>query len=175
MRLSDAPSTQASVEIDAPPATVWALVTDLSTAAATSTEFRGAEWLGGATGPGLGARFRGRNAHPAAGEWETTSTVTACEEPREFTYAVGDVELPSAVWRYLLEPLGGGTRLTQTAQIGPGRSGLSFAIDAMPDKEERIVARRLEEHQASMRANLAHIKELAEQTGQTGQARRAAR
>ena len=54
--------------------------------------------------------------------------------------------------------------LTQVAQIGPGRSGLSFAIDRMPQKEERIVERRLLEHAASMRANLEHIKALAEGT-----------
>ncbi|MCE1180237.1 MAG: SRPBCC family protein [Micrococcales bacterium] len=169
MRLSDAPSTQATIEIEAPPEAVWSIVTDLSTAAATSTEFRGAQWLDGATGPAVGARFLGRNAHPAAGEWETTSTVIACDVPRDFAYAVERVEDPSAVWRYVLEPVGPGTRLTQTAQIGPGRSGLSFAIDAMPDKEDRIVARRLEEHLASMEANLGHIKQLAEQAAQPGQ------
>jgi hypothetical protein len=34
----------------------------------------------------------------------------------------------------------------------------------MPDKEERIVARRLSEHRANMERTLAGIKELAEQT-----------
>jgi hypothetical protein len=47
-------------------------------------------------------------------------------------------------------------------QMGPAPSGLTPAIEAMPDKEERIVARRLEEHRANMGATLAGIKELAE-------------
>ena len=53
--------------------------------------------------------------------------------------------------------------LEQWFQMGPARSGLNVAIDAMPDKEERIVARRLDEHRANMEANLAGIKELAEE------------
>jgi hypothetical protein len=39
---------------------------------------------------------------------------------------------------------------------------LSIAITAMPDKEERIVARRLEEFATNMRATLEGIKRLAE-------------
>jgi hypothetical protein len=46
--------------------------------------------------------------------------------------------------------------------LGPGPSGLTPAIEARPDKEERIVARRLAEHEANMQRCLAGIKELAE-------------
>ena len=182
MKLSDAPTTEVAVTIDAPAARVWELVTDLNVPAGTSPEFSGADWLDGATAPVVGARFVGRNAHAALGQWETTSTVTVVEPEREFRYAVGDVDEPMAVWTYRLEPEddgdGGGegdgrVRLTQVAQIGPGRSGLSFAIDRMPEKEERIVERRLLEHAASMRANLEHIKALAEGTaGGAGSARK---
>jgi hypothetical protein len=47
--------------------------------------------------------------------------------------------------------------------MGPARSGLNIAIDAMPDKEDRIIARRLEEHQANMAETLAGIKAAVEQ------------
>jgi hypothetical protein len=47
--------------------------------------------------------------------------------------------------------------------MGPGRSGLNIAIDAMPDKEERIIERRLSEHRANMTATLAGIKAIAEE------------
>jgi hypothetical protein len=39
---------------------------------------------------------------------------------------------------------------------------LTPAIEAMPDKEELIVARRLEEHRGNMAATVAGIKALAE-------------
>ena len=180
MKLSDAPTTEVSVTIDAPVARVWELVTDLNVPAGTSPEFSGADWLDGASAPAVGARFIGRNAHAALGQWETASTVTVVDPEREFRYAVGDVDEPMAVWTYRLESGDGeggegqgdgGVTLTQIAQIGPGRSGLSFAIDRMPEKEERIVERRLLEHAASMRANLEHIKALAEgAAGGTGSA-----
>jgi hypothetical protein len=46
--------------------------------------------------------------------------------------------------------------------MGPAPSGLTNAITAMPDTEERIIARRLQEHEANMRATVEGIKQLAE-------------
>ncbi len=100
----------------------------------------------------LGARFTGRNRHPAIGDWETTSTIVACEPERVFEWAVSDPDNPSSSWRFELEPSGDGTRLKQWMRMGPGWSGLNVAIDARPDKEERIIERRLEEHRANMTA-----------------------
>ena len=48
--------------------------------------------------------------------------------------------------------------------MGPAPSGLNIAIEARPDKEERIVARRLEEHRANMQTTVDGIKRLAEAT-----------
>ncbi|WP_106847859.1 SRPBCC family protein [Blastococcus sp. Marseille-P5729] len=163
MKLSDAPTTEAEIEIAASAAFVWEIVADLQTPSLTSPEFKGAEWLDGATAPAVGARFVGRNSHPAIGNWETTSHVIKVDEPRELAYAVTDADEPAAVWRYVITPTDHDTVvLKQIAQIGPGRSGLSLAIDRMPEKEDRIVARRLEEHQQSIRANLEKIKQVAE-------------
>jgi hypothetical protein len=46
--------------------------------------------------------------------------------------------------------------------MGPGRGGLNYAIERMPDKEERIVARRMDEHRVNMERVVAGVKELAE-------------
>ena len=107
-------------------------------------------------------RFRGRNTHPALGSWETVSTIVACDEPREFGWAVGDTGHPSATWRFSLRPEGLGTLLEQWAQMGPGRSGLNLAIDAMPENEQKIVFVRMREFEAGFTSNLAAIRELAE-------------
>lgn len=148
--------------IDAPPAAVWPFVSDIQTPARFSSEFQGGEWLDGATGPALGARFRGRNHHEARGSWETVSTVCELEPERVFAWAVGDPGVPAARWRFTLEPAEAGTRITQWMQMGPGESGISELIAQMPDKEHRILRRRLAEHQANMKATLAGIKSLAE-------------
>jgi uncharacterized protein YndB with AHSA1/START domain len=160
VRYADCPTVDADILIDAPIERVWQLVTDIELPSRFSSEFAGATWLD--DGPREGARFVGRNRHPAIGEWETTSIVKRFDPPHAFEWCVTDLDEPSAVWRFELEEEDGRVRLRQHAQMGPAPSGLSIAINAMPDKEERIVARRLEEFEANMRATLDGIKRLAE-------------
>ena len=159
---ADAPTVAAEIYVEAPPEWVWTLVSDISLMAGLSTELQQVEWLSGASGPALGHRFAGRNANPALGEWETVSTIVECDEPRCFAWAVGDPDHPSTTWRFTLRPDGAGTVLGQWAQMGPGRSGLNLAIDAMPEKERKIVFVRLREMEAGLTGNLAAIKKLAE-------------
>ncbi|MEV0179946.1 SRPBCC family protein [Streptomyces sp. NPDC050625] len=123
---------------------------------------RGLDGVDGVGRPSVGSRFVGRNRHESFGEWETTSTVIECEPPKVFAWAVQDPDEPSAVWRFRREPENGGTSLTQWMQMGPGRSGLSFAIDAMPDKEQKIVFVRMREFERNIGVTLEHIKKLAE-------------
>jgi uncharacterized protein YndB with AHSA1/START domain len=150
------------VEVAAPVERVWALVTDIDLPARFSPEFQGAQWVDG-DGPRLGARFVGRNAHAAMGEWETTSWINRLEAMRSFGWAVSDPDEPSATWWFELEEVGpSSVRVTQGGRMGPAPSGLSIAIRAMPEKEERIVERRLEEWARNMTSTLEGIKALAE-------------
>jgi hypothetical protein len=162
LRYADCPTTQAELTINAPPSVVWKLVCDIQTPAEFSSEFQGGQWLDGDAGPALGAQFRGRNFHAARGTWETVSTICDFDSERVFGWAVGDPAAPAARWRFVLEPDGGGTRIRQWMQMGPGESGISDLIAQMPDKEHRILRRRLAEHQANMVATLAGIKDRAE-------------
>lgn len=155
MRYADGPTVEVQTRVDAPPAVVWTLVSDITTPVRFSAELQDVRRVDD-------TRFVGRNAHPAIGEWETTCTVVAREPEREFGWVVGDPEHPAAAWRFTLEPDGEGTLLRQWMRMGPGPSGLSPAITARPDKEERIVARRLEEHRANMQTTVNGIKRLAE-------------
>lgn len=79
------------------------------------------------------------------GSWETTSWVTRYEPGRMFEWAVSDPDNPSATWWYSLDEVNDRVRLIHGGRMGPAPSGLSIAIARMPDKEQRIVARRLEE------------------------------
>jgi uncharacterized protein YndB with AHSA1/START domain len=161
-RYADSPAVAVAAYIDAPPERVWALVSDIYLMPRLSTELQEVEWLDGVKGPAAGRRFRGRNSHRALGNWETVSTIVACDEPHEFGWAVGDPGCPSATWRFTLRPDGLGTLLEQRAQLGPGRSGLNLAIDATPENEQKIVFVRLREFEAGFTSNLATIKDLAE-------------
>jgi uncharacterized protein YndB with AHSA1/START domain len=162
MRFDDRPTVEVEVHVEAPPEQVWPVVADVATPTRFSSELQETTWLDDAAGATPGARFRGRNLHPARGEWETTSTVVACEPGRVFSWAVGDPDRPSALWRFELEPAEGGTRLRQWAQMGPGPSGVTMLIEQMPDKEEKIIERRLGEWRQNMLATLEGVKGLAE-------------
>jgi uncharacterized protein YndB with AHSA1/START domain len=168
VRYAEGPTASGEVLIHAPIERVWALVTDINVPARFSGEFRGAEWVDGELGPREGARFVGRNAHAAIGEWETVSIVSRYEPMRAFGWAVTDVETPSSTWCFELAEEPGGVRLRQHGRMGPASSGLSIAITAMPEKEERIVGRRLQEWEANIQATLAGIKRLAEGGGDAG-------
>ena len=157
MRYADGPTVEVSRRIAAAPDAVWELVSDINVPARFSSEFTGAEWVGDASGAALGACFEGHNRHEAIGTWTTTSTVVGYAPGRTFAWAVGDVADPSATWRFDLEPDGDGTLVTFAARIGPGSSGLTPAIEAMPDKEERIIERRLEEFRRNMETTLDGI------------------
>jgi hypothetical protein len=156
---------QVEVRVAARPEQVWALVTDINLPADYSSEFRGAEWADDASGPCLGARFVGTNEHPAIGAWQSTSVVVSYEPVRAFGWDVQGFGGVAASWRFELEPDGEGTRLRQWARMGPAPSGLSAAIEARPDKEERIVANRLAEWQRNMQATVEGIKARAESAG----------
>jgi hypothetical protein len=163
MRYADGPEMTVSIEVDAPPSTVWDLVTDIDLPARFSNEFRGAEWLDAPDGPALGATFRGRNETRHA-NWEVVCTVTEFEFERRFGWAVNNVAAPAARWRFELEPIGSGTLLRQWAKMGPGPSGLTPMIEANPEREEAIVEMRLGMWKPNMEATIAGIKALAEGT-----------
>ena len=156
--LADGPGTVVETDIRADAATVWSQVIDINLPAAFSEEFEGAHWQDPSVGPALGARFVGRNTHPARGDWEVPCEVDIFEDERAFGWCTNSVDSPGARWRFELEPIVGATRLRFSAIMGPGRSGLDDIIEARPDLEPRIIARRIDEHRANMQRVVDGIK-----------------
>jgi hypothetical protein len=77
---------QASVTVPmaAPADKIWNIVADVRNTGKFSPEVIEAEWLDGATGPALGARFRGHVRRNEIGPvYWTTCRVTACEPGRD--------------------------------------------------------------------------------------------
>ena len=163
-RITEGPGVTVEIDVDAPPTKVWSLICDISLSAQFSEEFQGAEWAEGHSGPAVGARFVGTNRHPAIGEWQTTSTITEFAENQRFGWAVGDDEESAAArWGWEIDEVHGlRCRLRHTVRVGPGPSGLTPAIEAMPDKEALIVDRRQQEHLANMVRCVEGVKALAE-------------
>ncbi|GAA1830645.1 SRPBCC family protein [Pseudonocardia ailaonensis] len=161
-RYADGPTVEVSTWVDAPPAAVWPAVVDVVAMPSQSPEVVQVEWLDSGR-PEVGARFRGHSRHDALGSWSTVSEVVECEEPARFAWAVegpdGDA---SATWRFSLAVEDGGTRLSEWVRLGPGRSGLSLAIERMPDREQKIVFVRLREFETNMTGTLEAIRRRVE-------------
>ena len=130
-------SVSRSTEVAAPPERVWALVSDLPRMGELSPENTGGRWLGGATGPVPGARFRGKNRRGAR-RWSTSVRVTRCEPPRSFAFDVTSGGLGVATWAYEVEPTAGGCRVTETwtDRRGPLMRAIGAAVSGVKDREE---------------------------------------
>ncbi|MEC9323910.1 MAG: SRPBCC family protein [Actinomycetota bacterium] len=97
---------------------IWEVITDIRNIGRYSPETFEAEWLDGATGPTLGAKFRGHVRRNEIGPvYWTTCRVTACEPGREFGFEVlvGDRAVNN--WHYRLTPAQGATDVTESFHL----------------------------------------------------------
>ena len=110
----------ATVHIAAPPDRIWELLSDVTKIGRYSPETFEAEWLEGATGPAVGANFRGHVKRNGIGPtYWTTCTVRECVPGRAFTFGVGPSDKPLSIWGYHLEPNGDGTDVTESFDLTP--------------------------------------------------------
>lgn len=100
-------------DITLPPSTVWRFVTDLPRMGEWSPENQGGEWVKGATGPAVGALFKGHNSNGKR-SWSTQVKVVECDEPRKFAFALMIGGRSWCDWVYEIEPVGGGSRVTHS-------------------------------------------------------------
>jgi uncharacterized protein YndB with AHSA1/START domain len=117
-------SGQATIHVDAPSEQVYAMVSDVTRMGEWSPETYRCEWLDGATGPAVGARFRGRNRSSGLlrvpVRWSTTPRVTAADPGREFAFVTNALLGSSDMtkWTYRFEPApGGGTEVTESFEM----------------------------------------------------------
>ena len=109
-----------TVHMAAPPAVVWSLVSDVTRVGEFSPETFEAEWVDGATGPEVGARFRGHVKRNGVGPvYWTACKVTACEPGKEFGFKVYGAGRALNNWHYALEAVDGGTRVTESFSLTP--------------------------------------------------------
>jgi uncharacterized protein YndB with AHSA1/START domain len=153
--------------VAARPELVWDLVADVTRVGGWSPECIRAAWIGEPGRPQPGTRFTGHNRLPNGFEYDVTCVVTEADRPRAFAWAVlddsGDPARPSSLWRYRIDPLpGGGSRVRQRFTHGPGASYLREVAAKAPSGAAQIVAARLDELRANMRATLRAMKAAAE-------------
>ncbi len=108
-----------TVVIEAPPDRIYALVSDLPRMGEWSPECRRVEWLEGSTGPAEGARFIGHNQGGPRGlmKWSRRGRVLSADPGREFAFVTEEGGREGTEWRYRLEPVAGGTRVTESYTV----------------------------------------------------------
>lgn len=141
-----AKTDEVSVWIEAPPETVWELISDVERYGEWSPENSGGRWT---TEPGPGAAFTGSNRRGLV-RWTTRCTVIEYERPARFSFEVTESQTR---WGYRLEAEDGGTRVTEwrtrfgtppflvrmivkSGVLGRDRDG--FVVEGMRQTLERV-------------------------------------
>lgn len=111
------PRDSASSDIAATPEHVYDLVSDITRMGEWSPECRRCTWTRGASGPEVGARFIARNKGRKGPSWVTLPVVTVATPGREFAFNRSGPGIGSYTWRYVMEPIPTGTRLTESYDV----------------------------------------------------------
>ena len=136
-----------TVHVDAPPEKLYDMVSDVTRMGEWSPECYRCEWLDGAAGPAVGARFKGRNKYGLI-RWSSTPRVVVAEPGREFTF-----EHDYTRWTYRFEPANGGTDVTESFEdVKPEPFYIRIGQLFMPGRSQ----------EEGMRQTLARIKAAAE-------------
>ena len=115
--IQDLDHDSVSLHMRARPEDVYALVADVTRTPEFSPEVIECTWLDGATGPAVGARFKGRNKMPNRPAFSNKPVVTVVEPGREFAFARTEPFGGTVVWRYQFEPDGDGTLVTESYEV----------------------------------------------------------
>ncbi|MGQ0431605.1 MAG: SRPBCC family protein [Microthrixaceae bacterium] len=118
---------QARVHVDGDPELLYDLVSDVTRMGEWSPETIRCGWIDGATGPALGARFKGTNKRGMF-RWSTKPEVVVAYRGREFSFVTHSTG-PSTKWTYRFQPAGdGGTDLVESFEALDDSSPLRVFI-----------------------------------------------
>ena len=107
-----------TVRMEATPEIVWDLVSDVTRIGEFSPETFEAVWLDGATGPAVGARFKGHVTRNGVGPtYWTECVVTQCVPGEHFEFAVIFAGDTANRWGYRLAAVDGGTEVIESYRL----------------------------------------------------------
>ena len=107
-----------TVRMAASPDVVWDLVSDVTRIGEFSPETFEARWTRGATGPEVGAHFKGHVKRNGIGPvYWTLCRVTECVRGRDFGFVTVMNDMDLNHWRYQLREVAGGTEVTESFEL----------------------------------------------------------
>ena len=116
-----------STVIPVAPDRLWGILSDVTRTPELSPEILRCHWVEGATGPAVGARFEATNTVNGK-SWKNTPVVTAAEPGRVFAFERTERFAGTVAWRYVLEPVEGGTRVTESYEVVRPLSRLGWFV-----------------------------------------------
>ena len=129
----------ASVEINRDPVAVLSAITDVTRMGEWSPECTSARWVGGSTGPAVGAKFEGDNRAALFGftlkKWTTTSEVTAYVPGEVFEFVAAGY----TTWCYRLEPSATGTKVTESYEFESQKGVQKFVFETLMRRPAAMV------------------------------------
>jgi len=127
-----------SAHIAAPATELYDLVADVTRTPEFSPEILWCEWLDGATGPAVGARFAARNKVPKRPPWTNKPVVTVVDPGREFAFERTEKFAGTVHWTYEFAPDGAGTRVTESYKVTKKISPVGwFIIGVLFNRHDR--------------------------------------
>ena len=152
---ADEASDQVSVHIEAPPERIYDIVTDIANMGRLSPECTGGKWLDGATGPAVGARFKGSNKRGLA-RWSTTNEVVEAEPGAAFSF---ETQQSGMRWTYRIQADGAGSVVSESRAAFKDRPTVAkvftkLLLGGVEDHDDEL--------RAGMRQTLERVKAIAE-------------
>ena len=144
-----------TVSIDAPPALVWGMLSDVTRMPEWSPELIRAQWVGPVHEPQVGAKFRGTNRNKVF-RWSTSCEVVAATPGTRFAYRVSHRGLPVSEWAFDIVEAGSGCQVTESTVDRRGWFLRTFSSAGTG------VLDRTERNRAGIAATLAALKAAAE-------------
>ena len=107
---------QVTRHVLSPPDKLYELVSDVRRMGEWSPECLHCEWVDGASGPAVGARFKGTSKRGLV-RWSTKVSVVTADEGREFAFVTSHRGHDETKWTYRFEPKDGGTTVTESFEM----------------------------------------------------------
>lgn len=134
------PTASVSTVISQDPHIVFQAVADITRMGLWSPECVAGRWIGGASGPGIGASFEGDNVAKLGPivmkRWTTTSVVTEYELDQVFEFNSSG----STTWRYEFNAVPGGTTVSESYAYEPMRGIEGFLYGTLFRREQALQA-----------------------------------
>jgi hypothetical protein len=144
--------------IEAPPHALYDFISDVTRTPERTPDIVRCEWIDGATGPAVGARFKAVNKQGRGPNWSNKPIVTVADPGAEFSFTRTEPFAGTILWRHRFAAEGTGTRVVVGYEVLKPISTVGwFIIDTLYGMKDRR-----SELRASMAASLERLAGLVE-------------